>query len=98
LILCGLFDKDVGAKVTYSLSVDPLVFGGRSFRSRLIAGTGKYTSFGLMKEALEISGAEIVTVAVRRINLSDRSGESLLNYIDAQRHASASSPLQSISR
>jgi thiazole synthase len=60
---------------------DPFVFGGRTFRSRLIVGTGKYASFPLMREALEASGAEIVTVAVRRVNLTDRSQESLLDYI-----------------
>ncbi len=72
--------------MTYSLSDDPLVLGGRRFRSRLIVGTGKYSSLGLMKVALEKSGAEIVTVAVRRVNLSDRSGESLLGYIDTERY------------
>ena len=72
--------------MTYSLSDDPLVLAGREFQSRLIVGTGKYTTFGVMKEALERAGAEIVTVAVRRINLNDRSGESLLNYIDRQRY------------
>lgn len=72
--------------MTYSLSDDPLVLGGRKFRSRLIVGTGKYSSLGLMKVALEKSGAEIVTVAVRRVNLSDRSGESLLGYIDTKRY------------
>jgi len=71
--------------VTYSPASDPLVLGGRSFRSRLIVGTGKYASLPLMKQALEASGAEIVTVAVRRINLNDRSGESLLSYIDSKR-------------
>src|SRR5215468_8118808 len=60
---------------------DPFVFGGRAFTSRLIVGTGKYSTFPLMKEALEVSGAEIVTVAVRRVNLTDRSKESLLDYI-----------------
>jgi thiazole synthase len=60
---------------------DPFVFGGRTFVSRLIVGTGKYATFPLMKEALEASGAELVTVAVRRVNLTDRSKESLLDYI-----------------
>jgi thiazole synthase len=69
----------------YNLLDDPLVLGGRPFRSRLIVGTGKYSSFALMKEALEVSGAEMVTVAVRRVNLNDRSGESLLDYIDPAR-------------
>lgn len=70
--------------MTYSLAADPLVLAGRSFRSRLLVGTGKYATFELMKEALDRSEAEIVTVAVRRVNL-DRSGESLLNYIDTSR-------------
>ena len=60
---------------------DALTLGGRSFRSRLIVGTGKYASFPLMREALEASGAEIVTVAVRRVNLTDRSSESLLDFL-----------------
>jgi thiazole synthase len=64
-----------------STSADPFVFGGRTFTSRLIVGTGKYSTFPLMKEALEVSGAEIVTVAVRRVNLTDRSKESLLDFI-----------------
>lgn len=62
-------------------AADPFVFGGREFRSRLIVGTGKYATFPLMKEALEGSGAEIVTVAVRRVNLTDRTKESLLDFI-----------------
>src|SRR5580765_4652786 len=60
---------------------DPFVFGGRTFTSRLIVGTGKYATFPLMKAALEASGAEIVTVAVRRVNLTDRTKESLLDFI-----------------
>src|SRR5213592_2042437 len=60
---------------------DFLVIAGREFRSRLIVGTGKYKSFQETARALEASGAEIVTVAVRRVNL-DRSKESLLDYLD----------------
>jgi thiazole synthase len=60
---------------------DPFAFGGKAFESRLIVGTGKYSSFPLMKAALEASGAQIVTVAVRRVNLSDRTKESLLDWI-----------------
>ncbi len=71
--------------MTYSLADDPLVLGGRTFHSRLIVGTGKYGSFGVMREALASSGAQIVTVAVRRVNLTDRSKESLLDYIDTSR-------------
>jgi thiazole synthase len=59
---------------------DPLIIAGREFRSRLIVGTEKYKSFQETARALEASGAEIVTVAVRRVNL-DRSQESLLDYI-----------------
>ncbi len=64
---------------------DSLIIAGRSFRSRLIVGTGKYKSFQETARALEASGAEMVTVAVRRINL-DRSKESLLDYIDAKKY------------
>jgi thiazole synthase len=63
---------------------DILVIAGHSFRSRLIVGTGKYSSNQIMAEALERSGSELVTVAVRRVNLN-RNEESLLNYIDLKR-------------
>ena len=62
-------------------AADALTLGGRPFRSRLIVGTGKYATFPLMKDALAASGAEIVTVAVRRVNLTDRSKESLLDFL-----------------
>jgi thiazole synthase len=61
---------------------DTLTIAGREFRSRLIVGTGKYRSFPEMKRCHEASGAEMVTVAVRRVNLTDRTKESLLDYID----------------
>jgi thiazole synthase len=67
--------------------MDPLVIAGRSFQSRLIVGTGKYPSNPVMVQAHEASGAEMVTVAVRRVNISDRSRESLLDYIDTSRYA-----------
>lgn len=54
----------------------------REFASRLLVGTGKYSSFDEMKRCHELSGSDCVTVAVRRVNLSDRSKESLLDYID----------------
>ncbi len=59
-----------------------LVIAGREFRSRLIVGTGKYRTFQEMQRCHAASGAEMVTVAVRRVNLTDRSKESLLDYID----------------
>src|SRR5262244_2125967 len=64
---------------------DPLIIAGRKFDSRLIVGTGKYKSFQETARALEASGAEMVTVAVRRVNL-DRSKESLLDFIDPKRY------------
>ena len=63
----------------------PFVIAGRTFRSRLIVGTGKYSSFAVMAQAHAASGADMVTVAVRRVNISDRSRESLLDYIDTDR-------------
>ncbi len=61
---------------------DVLRIAEREFHSRLIVGTGKYRSFQEMARAHAASGAEIVTVAVRRVNLTDRSKESLLDFID----------------
>ena len=63
----------------------PFTIAGRTFRSRLIVGTGKYSSNGVMAQAHAASGADMVTVAVRRVNISDRSRESLLDYIDTER-------------
>ena len=65
---------------------DVLRIAGREFRSRLIVGTGKYKTFQEMSRAHEASGAEIVTVAVRRVNLTDRTKESLLDYIDRAKY------------
>jgi len=65
---------------------DVLQIAGREFRSRLIIGTGKYKSFQEMARAHEASGAEMVTVAVRRVNLTDRSKESLLDYVDRKKY------------
>ena len=62
-----------------------LVIAGRTFTSRLIVGTGKYPSHAVMRQAHEASGADMVTVAVRRVNISDRSRESLLDFIDQTR-------------
>jgi thiazole synthase len=67
------------------MNSDPLVIAGKTFRSRLIVGTGKYPSHTVMADAHRASGAEMVTVAVRRVNLTDRSKESLLDFIDRDR-------------
>jgi len=64
---------------------DQLVIAGRAFKSRLIVGTGKYRSFQEMARAHAASGADMVTVAVRRVNLTDKSKESVLDYIDREK-------------
>jgi thiazole synthase len=73
------------SKIHYNISMDSLTIAGRQFRSRLIVGTGKYKSGQETTRALEASGAEMVTVAVRRVNL-DRSRESLLDFIDPKKY------------
>jgi thiazole synthase len=65
--------------------MEPLVIAGKAFQSRLIVGTGKYKDGAETQAAVEASGAEMVTVAVRRVNL-DRSKESLLDFLDPQRY------------
>jgi thiazole synthase len=66
--------------------MDTLKIADREFHSRLLVGTGKYRSFQEMARCHEASGAEVVTVAVRRVNLSDRTKESLLDYIDRSKY------------
>ncbi|UFS72879.1 thiazole synthase [Geomonas sp. RF6] len=68
------------------MSEDKLVIGGREFSSRLMVGTGKYDSYAQMATSIEKSGAEVVTVAVRRVNVSDRSKESLLDHLDLKKY------------
>jgi thiazole synthase len=65
---------------------DSLQLGNHRFRSRLIVGTGKYTSFESMRACHEASGCEVVTVAVRRERLIDREGRNLLDAIDTKRY------------
>lgn len=65
---------------------DPLIIAGREFKSRLWVGTGKYKDFAETKKAIEASGAEVVTVAVRRVNITDRSKENLLDYLDPKKY------------
>src|SRR3981189_3044961 len=65
--------------------MDTLTIAGRQFQSRLFVGTGKYRSFPEMARCHEASGAEVITVAVRRVNLADRTKESLLDYIDRKK-------------
>jgi len=65
---------------------DILCIAGRMFRSRLFVGTGKYRTFQEMAACHEASGAEVVTVAVRRVNLTDKAKESLLDFVDRQKY------------
>ena len=67
-------------------SESPLVLGSHSLRSRLIVGTGKYATFELMRECLEVSGSDVITVAVRRERLIDASGRSILDFIDLDKY------------
>jgi thiazole synthase len=64
----------------------PLVIGKFTFRSRLITGTGKYSSYELMRQCLDASACEVTTVAVRRERLVDKEGRSLLDCLDLQRY------------
>lgn len=66
--------------------VEPLKIGPFSFSSRLMVGTGKYSTLELMRECLDVSGSEVVTVAVRRERLLDRQGRNLLDYLDPKRY------------
>ncbi len=64
---------------------EPLVLGGHHFVSRLIVGTGKYSTFDMMRDCLAASGAEVVTVAIRRERLIDKQGRNILDFIDLDR-------------
>ncbi len=65
---------------------DRVTIAGREFRSRLWVGTGKYANFVETRQAVEASGADVVTVAVRRVNITDRTAENLLDYLDPKRY------------
>lgn len=68
------------------MSDRPLVLGSHTLTSRLIVGTGKYSTLELMQECLEVSGSEVVTVAVRRERLIDAEGRNILDFIDLGRY------------
>src|SRR5256885_12533884 len=69
-----------------SMQDDRLIIAGRELTSRLWVGTGKYKDFIETKKAIEASGADVVTVAVRRVNITDRSRENLLDYLDPKKY------------
>jgi thiazole synthase len=68
------------------LNNDPLRIGAHAFQSRLIVGTGKYADYDVMRHALDLSGTECITVAVRRERLIDAAGRNLLDFIDTARY------------
>ncbi len=76
----------VGGGSPVPAEAPPLVIGPHRFRSRLLVGTGKYTTPDLMRDCLEASGTEVVTVAVRRERLFDREGRNLLDFLDPRRY------------
>jgi thiazole synthase len=75
----------MAATVEATLDAAPLVVGGREFTSRLMVGTGKYPSNSDMIRAIEASGAEVVTVAVRRVDLDRANDEGILHHLDPTR-------------
>ncbi|MBX6313424.1 MAG: sulfur carrier protein ThiS [Isosphaeraceae bacterium] len=76
----------VGGGAPAAWDAEPLTIGTHTFTSRLLVGTGKYATLELMRDCLEASGAEVVTVAVRRERLYDREGRNLLDYLDPNRY------------
>ena len=75
-----------GGSPVAEIEPEPITIGTHTFRSRLFVGTGKYTTLELMRECLAASGAEVVTVAVRRERLFDREGRNILDYLDPKRY------------
>jgi thiazole synthase len=71
---------------TIEQRTDPLTIGDRTFGSRLIVGTGKFGSYPVMRDALEASGTEMVTVALRRVDLQATGGPDILEFIDPERY------------
>ena len=66
--------------------VDPLIIAGKTFTSRLMLGTGKFRDYGMMKAAIEASGAQIITVSIRRVELNAPGHEGLLDELDLSRY------------
>jgi thiazole synthase len=75
-----------GGSPAVAPEVEPLTIGTHVVRSRLFVGTGKYATLELMRDCLEASGSEVVTVAVRRERLFDRQGRNLLDFLDPRRY------------
>jgi thiazole synthase len=79
-------DRMDSDEATRDAAADPLVIAGRAFGSRLIVGTGKFGSFDVMREALAASATEMVTLALRRVDLDATGGPDILEYLDAARY------------
>ncbi len=81
-------DELLEGKIRSEKNMDdrPLIIDGVELKSRLIVGTGKYVSFEENKKAVEVSGADCITVAVRRVNILDRSQENLLDFLDPKKY------------
>ena len=77
---------DSNGEVRGAAHADPLEIAGRSFGSRLIVGTGKFGSFDVMRDAIAASDAEMVTVALRRVDLEATGGPDILEYLNADRY------------
>ena len=73
--------------MTTAHSDDPLIIAGRSFQSRLIIGTGKYASYAQNREAAEAAGVEMVTVALRRVNLSNPDEDRLSDHVKPDKYS-----------
>ena len=77
---------EVKPPATHGTAYEPLRLGHCTIHNRLVVGTGKYESYEIMRQALDASGTEVVTVAVRRDRLMDKEGRSLLDFIDTDRY------------
>jgi thiazole synthase len=82
----GAPDTAPAAAAQRAVDEDPLIVADRRYHSRLLVGTGKYKDFAETARAIEASGAEIVTVAVRRVNVTDRNQPMLVDYVDPRRY------------
>src|SRR2546430_14851846 len=76
----------LSAEARSRMNDDRLTIAGIEFRSRLWVGTGKYKDFVETQKAIEASGADVVTVAVRRVNITDRKSENLLDYLSPKKY------------
>ncbi len=81
-----MLQQDVIQSNTAVAADDPFRLGAHLLNSRLIVGTGKYETFDIMREALDVSGTDCVTVAVRREKLYDERGQNILDYVDLDRY------------